>query len=100
MKRIMTPRLRRFQRWTSRPNLNRTTFTELRLVNSGTTRKVGSGIRRFEVKGDLCINLDEHPSGHFTKVVWKRGVGLIEYASNYGAEREGFRLKRSTPKKP
>jgi len=56
--------------------------------------------KTIEVKGDLCINLDEHPSGHFTKIVWKRGAGLIEYASNYGAAREGFRLKRSTPKKP
>jgi len=56
--------------------------------------------KTIEVKGDLCTNLDEHPSGHFTKVVWKRGVGLIEYASGYGAAREGFRLKRSTPKKP
>jgi len=56
--------------------------------------------KTIEVKGDLCVNLDEHPSGHFTKIVWKRGVGLIEYAMGYGAAREGFRLKRSTPKKP
>jgi hypothetical protein len=54
--------------------------------------------KTIEVKGDLCINLDEHPSGHFTKIVWKKGVGLTEYASNYGAAREGFRLKRSTQK--
>jgi hypothetical protein len=52
------------------------------------------------VKGDLCINLDEHPSGHFTKIVWKKGVGLVEFAMGYGAAREGFRLKRSPPKKP
>ena len=56
--------------------------------------------KTIEVKGDLCINLDEHPSGHFTKVVWKKGVGLVEYAQGYGAAREGFRLKRSNPKKP
>ena len=55
--------------------------------------------KTIEVKGDLCINLDEHPSGHFTKIVWKKGVGLVEFAMGYGAAREGFRLKRSTPKK-
>ena len=56
--------------------------------------------KTIEVKGDLCVNLDEHPSGHFTKIVWKKGVGLVEFAMGYGAAREGFRLKRSTPKKP
>ena len=55
--------------------------------------------KTIEVKGDLCINRDAHPSGHFTTVVWKKGVGLIEYAMGYGAGREGFRLKRSTAKK-
>ena len=52
----------------------------------------------INLKGDLCIYDANHPSGHFTNIVWKKGVGLIEYASNYGAGREGFRLKRSTPK--
>jgi hypothetical protein len=56
--------------------------------------------KTIEVKGDLCSNRDAHPSGHFRTVVWKKGVGLIEYAMGYGAGREGFRLKRSTPKKP
>ena len=55
---------------------------------------------RIRVKGDLCTCEASHPSGHFRKIVWKKGVGLIEYATNYGAAREGFRLKRSTPKKP
>ena len=54
----------------------------------------------IELKGNLCVYLDSHPSGHFTKVVWKKGVGLIEYASSYGAFKDGYRLKRSTPKKP
>ena len=53
----------------------------------------------INLKGDLCIYDANHPSGHFTNIVWKTGVGLIEYASNYGAGREGFRLRRSTPKK-
>ena len=55
--------------------------------------------KTIEVKGDLCTNSDSHPSGHFTKIVWKKGVGLIEFAMGYGAAREGFRLKRSLSKK-
>ena len=47
-------------------------------------------------KGDLCVYEASHPSGHFRKIVWKKGVGLVEYASNYGAGREGYRLKRIT----
>ena len=54
----------------------------------------------INLKGNVCIYDANHPSGHFTKVVWKKGVGLVEYAQGYGAGREGFRLKRSTPKKP
>ena len=54
----------------------------------------------INLKGDFCIYQANHPSGHFRKIVWKKGVGLIEYASNYGAGREGFRLRRSTSKKP
>jgi hypothetical protein len=52
----------------------------------------------INLKGDVCIYDANHPSGHFTKIVWKKGVGLIEYAQGYGAGREGFRLKRSPPK--
>jgi hypothetical protein len=47
-------------------------------------------------KGDLCVYEATHPSGHFRKIVWKKGVGLVEYASNYGVEREGYRLQRIT----
>jgi hypothetical protein len=48
----------------------------------------------IKVKGDLCIYDASHPSGHFKKIVWKKGVGLVEYASGYGARADGFRLKR------
>ncbi|HEX8078301.1 MAG TPA: hypothetical protein VF511_10845 [Chthoniobacterales bacterium] len=47
------------------------------------------------VKDDLCTYLRSHNSGHFTKVVWKKGVGLVEYASGYGAQADGYRLKRA-----
>ena len=48
----------------------------------------------ISVKRDLCVYDSSHPSGHFKKVVWKKGVGLVEYASGYGAHADGFRLKR------
>jgi hypothetical protein len=48
----------------------------------------------IEIKGNECIYLASHNSGHFTKIVWKRGVGLVEYATGYGAHADGFRLKR------
>jgi hypothetical protein len=48
----------------------------------------------IEIKGDECTYLASHNSGHFTKLVWKKGVGLVEYASGYGAARDGYRLKR------
>lgn len=49
---------------------------------------------KIEVKGDLCTYLSSHNSGHFTEIVWKKGVGLVEYASGYGAHAAGYRLKR------
>ena len=48
----------------------------------------------IRLKGNLCVYDASHPSGHFKKVVWKKGVGLVEYASGYGAHADGFRLKR------
>jgi hypothetical protein len=48
----------------------------------------------ISLKGDLCIYNASHPSGHFKKIIWKKGMGLVEYASGYGAHADGFRLKR------
>ena len=48
----------------------------------------------ISLKADLCVYDSSHPSGHFKKIVWKKGVGLVEYASGYGAHADGFRLKR------
>jgi len=50
----------------------------------------------IRLKGDLCIYDSSHPSGHFKKIIWKKGVGLVEYASGYGAHADGYRLKRTT----
>jgi hypothetical protein len=54
----------------------------------------GAWTTTIEVKGDKCTYLASHNSGHFTTMIWKKGVGLIEYASGYGAHADGFRLKR------
>jgi hypothetical protein len=48
----------------------------------------------ISLKGDLCVYDSTHPSGHFKKIVWKKGVGLVEYANGSGAHADGFRLKR------
>lgn len=52
----------------------------------------------IRLKGELCIYDASHPSGHFKKVVWKKRIGLVEYASGYGAHADGYRLKRSKVK--
>jgi hypothetical protein len=52
----------------------------------------------IKLKGNLCVYDANHPSGHFKKVVWKKGVGLVEYASGYGARADGYQLKRVTSK--
>jgi hypothetical protein len=50
----------------------------------------------IRLKGNLCIYESSHSSGHFKKIVWEKGIGLVEYASGYGAHAEGYRLKRTT----
>jgi len=51
------------------------------------------------VKGDFCVYDTVHPSGHFRRIAWKKGVGLVQYDSGYGAMKDGFRLKRVELKK-
>src|SRR5258708_19746736 len=48
----------------------------------------------IKLKGDLCTYQARHPSVHFKKIVWKKGVGLVEYTSGYGARADGYQLKR------
>ncbi len=52
----------------------------------------------IKVKGDLCVYDSVHPSGHFTRIAWKKGVGLVQYDQGYGAMKDGFRLKRVSTK--
>jgi hypothetical protein len=64
-------------------------------ITSGTfEHQEGEWKTTIKLKGDLCIYEARHPSGHFKKIVWKKGAGLVEYASGYGAHADGYRLKR------
>jgi hypothetical protein len=49
---------------------------------------------QLTVKGDRSTYEWTHNSGHFTRAIWQRGLGLVEYAQGYGARRDGFRLAR------
>jgi tetratricopeptide (TPR) repeat protein len=47
-------------------------------------------------KGDTCVYERRiGSSGRFTRMVWKRGAGLVEYAEDYRPVKDGFELKRS-----
>jgi hypothetical protein len=64
-------------------------------ITSGTfEHQEGLWKTTIKLKGDLCIYDSSHPSGHFKKIIWKKGIGLVEYASGYGARADGYRLKR------
>jgi hypothetical protein len=68
---------------------------DVRGITSGKLdHEEGPWTTTIEVKGDECTYLASHNSGHFAKIVWKKGVGLIEYAMGYGAMADGCRLKR------
>jgi hypothetical protein len=68
---------------------------DVRGITSGKLNyEEGPWTTTIEIKSNECTYLASHNSGHFTKIVWKRGVGLVEYASGYGAHADGFRLKR------
>ena len=53
----------------------------------------------IKIKGDECIYETSHNSGHYQRFIWKKGVGLVDHASNYGAAKDGYRLKRVASKK-
>jgi len=64
-------------------------------ITSGSFQhKEGEWKTTIRLKSDLCVYDASHPSGHFKKIVWKKGIGLVEYASGYGAHADGYRLKR------
>ena len=51
------------------------------------------------LKGDTCTYKTSHNSGHFQTMVWIKSAGLVEYANGYGAERDGYSLKKEAGKK-
>ncbi len=73
---------------------------DVRGITSGKLdHEEGPWTTTIEVKGDVCTYLTSHNSGHFSKIVWKKGVGLIENASGYGAHADGYRLKREVTRR-
>lgn len=73
---------------------------DVRAINSGKMNfEEGPYTTKIEVKGDVCTYMTSHDSGHYTKFVWRKGAGLIGCASNYGAAKDGYDLKRSSTKK-
>lgn len=54
-------------------------------------------VARLTVTGARCVYKWTHNAGHFTTLVWQRGVGLIELAQGRGARADGFRLVRAAP---
>ncbi|PYK02390.1 MAG: hypothetical protein DME63_06805 [Verrucomicrobia bacterium] len=72
---------------------------DIRAIASGKLNfEEGPYTTKIDVKVDECTYLTSHNSGHFTKFVWKKGVGLIEHSGGYGAMKDGFRLKRAASK--
>jgi hypothetical protein len=68
---------------------------DIRAIASGKMEfEEGPYTTKIEVKGDTCTYVTSHNSGHYSKFVWKKGVGLVEHASNYGAAKDGYHLKR------
>jgi len=65
------------------------------IISGSFEHQEGEWKTTIQLKGDLCIFEANHPSGHFKKIVWKKRVGLVEYAGGYGAHAEGYRLKRT-----
>src|SRR5882724_2290635 len=73
---------------------------DVRGITSGKLdHEEGPWTTTINVKGDECTYLTSHNSGHFSKIVWKKGVGLIENASGYGAHADGYRLKREATRR-
>jgi hypothetical protein len=64
------------------------------LSEGSQTHEDGLWKTTVETSGDICTFQANHPSGHFTRLVWKKGVGLIEISAGRGALADGYRLKR------
>ena len=73
---------------------------DIRAINSGEFNyEENPWTTTIKIKGDECIYETQHNSGHYQKFVWKKGVGLVDHRSNYGAAKDGYRLIRVSLKK-
>ena len=64
--------------------------------------KAGPWVTEITIKGDTCHNERWHEgSGHFSRMLWRKGEGLVQVAMGQGAELTGYDLKLdlSAPKK-
>ena len=78
----MTPPLRRSRRWIKPPEFEP---GDIYGITTGKfSHEDGLWKTTISLKGDLCVYDSSHPSGHFKKIVWKKGMGLVEYASGSG----------------
>jgi hypothetical protein len=73
-------------------------YTVSGITNGHFKHQEGLWETKIDVKGDLCVYDSSHPSGHFKRIVWKKGVGLVQYDSGYGAAKDGYKLKRVNTK--
>jgi hypothetical protein len=64
-------------------------------LSSGTLKfQSGPWTTSVTNRAGTCMYLSSHNSGHFTKYVWAKGAGLVEFSQGQGAMRDGFRLKK------
>lgn len=62
--------------------------SDLRALNKGEQKIADQLVKEtVGVKGDRCAYSYSHNSGHFTRMIWQRGIGLIEFTQGYGAQR-------------
>lgn len=60
--------------------------------------KEGPWVTEIAIKGDTCRSDRWHDgSGHFGRMVWRKGEGLVEVAMGRGAELTGYELKLHLP---
>ncbi len=60
--------------------------------------KEGPWVTEITIKGDTCFRRSWHDgSGHFSRMVWRKGAGLVEVAAGQGAELTGYELKLHLP---
>ena len=73
---------------------------DIRAINSGEFNyEENPWTTTIKIKGDECVYETQHNSGHYQRFIWKKSVGLVDHASNYGAAKDGYRLKRVASKK-